>query len=157
MPRNLLCWLDSRLVNYMNCRCSDLEQCAAISHAGPTAVWSSLANYPHLASIQQRSTTAGLAHIVGLKHLTDLSLRDTKITDAGLVRLVGLPLTKFDLAYTAVTDAGVVHLMQMRNLKELNLIDTNLSCEGVSRLRSALPQCDITFKKKDASSPPAGK
>ena len=50
-------------------------------------------------------------HLEGLTGLGHLDLKDTQVTDAGLVHLEGLTnLKSLDLRYTQVSDAGVARL-----------------------------------------------
>ena len=48
-----------------------------------------------------------------------------------------------DLADTRITDAGMVHLAGLNNLVELNFRYTQITENGVSKLREALPNCEI--------------
>lgn len=48
-----------------------------------------------------------------------------------------------DLADTRITDAGMVHLAGLNNLMELNFRYTQITENGVSKLREALPNCEI--------------
>ena len=71
-------------------------------------------------------------------------LRDTQITDAGLVHLAGMTnLQDLYLTDTQVTDAGLVHLAGMTNLGILFLDETQVTDAGVAELQKALPNCGI--------------
>lgn len=60
-----------------------------------------------------RLTDAGLAHLLPLSQLQDLSLELSEITDAGLVQLKGFTqLQTLNLKGTKVTDAGIQTLQQ---------------------------------------------
>jgi hypothetical protein len=48
-----------------------------------------------------------------------------------------------DLDATQVTDAGLVHLQGLTSLRELRLARTQVTNGGVTRLRQALPNCQI--------------
>jgi internalin A len=81
-------------------------------------------------------TDAGLVHIAGLRHLTNLELYDTQITDAGLVQLKGSSdLQSLSLSSTKVTDAGLVHLEGLSNLRMLSLDSTAITNVGLGTLK----------------------
>jgi Leucine-rich repeat (LRR) protein len=53
----------------------------------------------------------------GQTSLSELSLSETRVTDAGLAHLRGLKgLTELWLDHTPVTDAGLAHLKGLTNL-----------------------------------------
>ena len=88
---------------------------------------------------------AGLVHLEGLPRLTTLNLIGTKVTDVGLEHLVGLAkLESLNLTYAKVTDAGLVHLKGLTNLEQLHLLGTKVTAGGVKKLQQALPNCDIS-------------
>jgi hypothetical protein len=71
----------------------------------------------------------------GLKHLTELDLALTKITDHGLKELGQLKnLTKLNLAWAKITDEGLKEVSQLENLAQLNLALTNITDEGLQEL-----------------------
>ena len=78
--------------------------------------------------------------------LKNFELRDSQVTDAGLVHLKGLTkLRELYLDETKVTDAGLEHLAGLTNLqKGLNLTLTQITDAGVAELQKALPNCDIS-------------
>jgi len=77
-------------------------------------------------------TDAGLAHLKGLTKLTALDLRDTQVSSAGLKHLEGLTkLTKLQLSNTRLTDAGLVHLRGLTNLSELVIRFTPVTVAGL--------------------------
>ena len=77
------------------------------------------------------------------KVVIELDLRDTKVTDAGLVHLKGLTqLEWLWLSHTQVTDAGLVHLKGMTNLQRLGL-PRQITDAGLTELQQALPDCRI--------------
>jgi len=53
-------------------------------------------------------------------------------------------LIHVDLRGTKVTDAGLVHLKELTNLHTLYLINTKVTDEGVKKLQTALPNCNIS-------------
>ena len=112
----------------------------------------------HLAELRELNGFVGF----NVKNLTDcgvidvvakwpklrgLSLAQTGISDASLEHLGRskelLALTIFG---TRVTDAGIEHLHGMTQLNELSLTGTQVTQAGVDRLRSALPNCKITYE-----------
>ena len=75
--------------------------------------------------------------------LESLHLTGTRFTDAGLVHLKGLPrLRELTLHDTQLSDAGLEQLKGMTNLELLDL-RAQVTPEGVSRLREALPECQM--------------
>ena len=57
-----------------------------------------------------------------LEQLTDLSLRNTQITDVGLKEVAKLKrLTTLDLSYTEITDAGLKEVAKITQLTRLQL------------------------------------
>ncbi len=113
-------------------------------------------------------TDAGLRHLAGLTHLTDLSLRNRKIhprlarpgaapspntiTDAGLVHLKGLTsLRTLNLEGLPVTDAGLDAIKDLPNLEGLYLDGTKVSGPGLGRLKS-LPGLTVLYLDKSAVS-----
>jgi len=90
-------------------------------------------------------TDAGLANIAGLTELWGLSLDDTQVTDAGLAHLIGLKkLRGLSLTGTQVTDAGLKQIAGLTQLEVLSLDDTKVTDAGVTKLRKALPKCNIS-------------
>jgi hypothetical protein len=96
-----------------------------------------------------RITDAGLANLVGMPKLEDLSLIEEGggmvITDAGLVhvgQMKGLKRLML-VGLKQVTDAGLVQLYGLSNLEDLALDYTGVTAEGVRQLRAALPDCRV--------------
>jgi hypothetical protein len=111
----------------------------------------------------------GLACVAGRTDIISLNLRDTKITDAGLMHLTTLSgLKRLHLERTAISDDGIEHLAGLKNLEYLNLYstkitdaslgylkeleslihlfiwETDISDDGARRLQTALPNLKIT-------------
>jgi eukaryotic-like serine/threonine-protein kinase len=101
-----------------------------------------LADLPsHEVTITAIDLTKSAASDDGLKKLAqatdvnELSLADTKVTDAGLVHLRKLQrLTRLNLSQTAIKGPGLDHLQDASGLVELNLADTQITDQGISRL-----------------------
>jgi hypothetical protein len=72
-----------------------------------------------------------------------LSLAHTKVSDAGLPHLAGLPVQFLWLNHTDVSDAGLVHCLNMRNLKLLHLRDCKVTNTGLGRIPEALLDEDV--------------
>lgn len=99
---------------------------------------------------RRRITDAGMEHLKGLVSLEKLSLRQTQITDAGLACLVGLRnLTMLDLRNTLVSDHAVEYLGNFKKLTLLDLTNTKASEDGVTKLRHAMPDCEIRRSQQD--------
>ena len=83
-------------------------------------------------------TDAGLAAISASKvsrELRQLLVGRTKITDAGLKSIAGLPrLYLLEMSGTAVTDAGIAQLGAMERLKVLRFRSTAVTDQGMASL-----------------------
>lgn len=85
-----------------------------------------------------------MAQVGRLRHLTELSLSRTAITDAGLAHLKRLTgLRHLSLDGTRVTDAGLAHLKGMTELSSLSIASERITDEGVLELERALPRAWI--------------
>jgi hypothetical protein len=116
----------------------------------------------HLSGLELTNTgvtDAGLRHLAGLTHLSDLRIGNidprhaipgatlplNKITDAGLVHLKGLTtLRVLNLGGLPVTDAGLDAIKNLPNLGGLYLDRTKVSGPGLGRLKS-LPGLAVLY------------
>jgi Leucine-rich repeat (LRR) protein len=121
----------------------------------------------HLSALELTNTgitDAGLRHLAGLTHLTDLSLRNidrrlarpgaapspNTITDAGLVHLKGLTtLRTLNFGGLPVTDAGLDAVKDLPNLEQLYLDRTEVIGSGLGRLKS-LPGLTALYLDRSA-------
>ena len=106
-----------------------------------------LTNLEWLSLRATRITDAGLEHLEGLARLEELYLSRTNITDAGLEHLKRLTnLTWLNLSDTQVTDAGLEHLKGLTSLQWLDLSDTQVSDAGLEHLQglSNLEDLDLS-------------
>ena len=55
----------------------------------------------------------------------------------------GKHLQELNVCNTNVTDAGLEHLKGLNQLQRLVLVDTKVTDEGVKRLQQALPNCQV--------------
>jgi Leucine-rich repeat (LRR) protein len=82
-----------------------------------------------------RLTDAGMTHLAATGKLRSLDLDETRVSDIGLPNLAGLTsLRGLYLAGTDVTDAGLPHLHGMTKLWELSLRGTRISDAGLVHL-----------------------
>ena len=90
-------------------------------------------------------TDEGLVCLKGLTNLQSLDLSwCSRITGAGLEHLKELTsLRDLSLYKTRVTDAGLIHLKGMINLENLALPDVGTSDAGVAELKKVLTKCEI--------------
>ena len=89
-------------------------------------------------------TGSGLQHLQGLPALARLELAWTEITNESILQLQGLAkLEHLDLSATAISDASVESLSGLKSLKTLNVEYTDLSLEGITRIRTALPNSRV--------------
>ena len=78
------------------------------------------------------------------EEIISLSLCRGPLTDAGLRELAGLKnLSWLDLRETRVTDAGLKELAGLKKLGRVLLQDTQVTDAGVAELQRALPNCEI--------------
>lgn len=85
-----------------------------------------------------------LTEIAQLETIDQLWLSFTAITDVGLPQLESLPkLDELRLWGTAVSDAGLESLEPLTGLRELWLGETSCTASGISRLKAALPGCNV--------------
>ena len=97
-------------------------------------------------------TDADLIALKGLPQLDFLRLCYTQITDAGLVHLKGLKnLRVLDLGHTKITDAGLVHLRGFTNLRILWIENTKATNAGAKKLHAVLPKCEffMVYRSKE--------
>lgn len=85
-----------------------------------------------------------MSAIAALPALERLGLSWTDIGDAG-IRQTGrhTSLRELYLDHTNVTDASVAALSSLKQLRRLDLSGTAVSNDAVSRLKKAVPECDI--------------
>lgn len=89
-------------------------------------------------------TDQGIEHIVELRRLKALKLSETKIEDPSIVRLSELvDLEYLGLDQTQISDACVPYLARLKKLKYLNLSGTKVTPEGLTKLKTSLPDCFI--------------
>ena len=86
-----------------------------------------------------RFTDADMQSIATFTDLQKLALAGTKITDAGLVHLVGLSQLRWLNLGAGVTDAGLKHLKGLKQLTTLVLYDSSVKGYGLEHLNE-LPQ-----------------
>lgn len=81
-------------------------------------------------------TNEGVVYLADLKHIEILSLEGTKITDAALAYLTGLPkLRSLKLSLCkSITDRGMPEIAKISSLTELSLDDTPISDAGLEQL-----------------------
>ena len=96
-------------------------------------------------------TDAGLKELAKLQNLTNTNLGYTQITDAGLKDIAKMQnLTDLSLSGTKITDACLRDIAKLQKLTYLSLRDTKITNENAAELRKALPKCIIRHSyKKD--------
>jgi len=89
-----------------------------------------------LSLCETRITDAGLGRLPELPKLEYLSLMDTKVSGAALARLRAFPsLNTLDLGYSQVTEENLVHLEFLESLQNLSLCGTRVGDSGLSHLQ----------------------
>lgn len=80
-----------------------------------------------------------------LPKLRQLMLSGGTIDDAGVKHLAGLTtLEELTISSGQVTDAAIDHLGSLKNLRKLHLGGTRITAVGKQRLKSLLPQVQVT-------------
>lgn len=115
-----------------------------------------LSEMPQLAGLflgRTQVTDAGMPQIGKLTQLIDLELSSCAITDNGLrslghmehIQILDLSLTvRYELdGKSQFTDASVEYLSTLQTLIVLRIGDSQLTKDGISRLRDALPKCEV--------------
>jgi serine/threonine protein kinase len=101
----------------------------------------------HTISVEQGTdlTATSYSRLGRFRHLSVLNLDGSSVDDSAMEFFVGLAaLTSLSLCgCQRVTDEGLIHLYDLTNLKTLNLEGTKVTQKGVSRLRQALPKCEV--------------
>ena len=88
-----------------------------------------------LSTVGKSAGDADLALVKALPKVEQLDLRNTAITNAGLVNLDGMAsLTHLHLEGTGVTDEGLAHVKGLGNLTYLNLYNTAVTDKGIAHL-----------------------
>jgi Leucine-rich repeat (LRR) protein len=77
-----------------------------------------------------------LAAMKGWKHLKSLNVRGTKITDAGLANLAGLPIESIDVGYSLFTDGGFEHFAALPKLTSIAVGGNKVTDVGLNTLRT---------------------
>ena len=87
----------------------------------------------------------------GLKNLQELNLHSTRVGDAGVAQLKGMPIKNLNLSDTIVSDDCLKQLKNMRSLQVLTLDYSDIRNEGVKSFREmpnlrslSLKGCPIT-------------
>lgn len=101
----------------------------------------------HVGATGSLITDAGIAHLVGLSQMKQLTLHGTGLSDAGVKQLIGLKgLTWLNISDTTVSDASIETLGKFDRLIELNLKGTRITEAGFKKLQAALPKCKIDWE-----------
>ena len=75
-----------------------------------------------------------LAAMKTWKNLKTLNARGTKITDAGLANLAGLPIEAIDVGYSLFTDGGFEHLAALPKLTSIAVGGNKVTDVGLNTL-----------------------
>lgn len=81
------------------------------------------------------TSDADLIYLKQLSHLRRLILKNTAVTDAGLVHLQNLSLTWLNLANTSITDSGLEKIKGLHQLKALVINGTKITDSGLIHLK----------------------
>jgi hypothetical protein len=80
-------------------------------------------------------TDRGFAHIVGNPCVSNLTCRDTQVTDVGLVALArNRNLRSLNLTGNNITDAGMASVVQVPGLHSIHLGDTRITDQAIKDL-----------------------
>lgn len=108
----------------------------------PPSEYAGLRDRPNVVVLQMANpdvTDETLDYLAAMTLLRELDVNDTKIADAGLVKLSQLPsLRTLRLKGTAITDAGFrEHLLPLDRLRELDLRGTGVTSATVREWKAA--------------------
>jgi hypothetical protein len=83
-------------------------------------------------------------HLNQFDYFQSLYIWDEAFTDKGVSYIKDLRIIRrLDLSNTSITDHCVPEIAQLQTLQELGVNGTAITSDGLSRLRSALPNCRI--------------
>jgi hypothetical protein len=89
-------------------------------------------------------TDAALAHVAAMPKLSRLDLHQTEVSDQGVRRLVGLSELRYlNLYNTDVGDGALDAIANLANLQAVFLWQTGVTDEGVAKLRAQLPKAKV--------------
>ena len=92
-----------------------------------------------------------------LQNLKVLDLSKTKITDAGVKKLLPLKNLKWLLlAETSISDAGLDQLAPLTELGRLTLNKTKVTAAGIAQLKRSIPKIQVNNDFGNAPAPPQG-
>jgi hypothetical protein len=75
-----------------------------------------------------------------------IGLERTQVSDNSLRQLMDMPkLDNVDLTNTSITDAGLEFLSKIKTLEYLHVEGTRVTANGISQVRSALPNCEVAW------------
>jgi Leucine-rich repeat (LRR) protein len=126
---------------------------AALKKLGATIKQNEQGEVVEVSLRNRKLTDAGLVHLKGLTNLQTLSLGGTRITGAGLVHLKGLAkLETLNIRDCQIRDAGLVHLKGLTTLQDLSLGRTEVSDAGLVHLKglTTLQWLTLPFQITDA-------
>jgi beta-lactamase regulating signal transducer with metallopeptidase domain/Leucine-rich repeat (LRR) protein len=110
----------------------ELELCAGIISDQGLAHLKDLSNLRKLNLKWTPISGAGLKHLKEARHLTELNIARTEIDDSGLACLQQFP--NLEILHLGngkkITDAGLVHLVGLRKLRELTFVGVKLTQAG---------------------------
>lgn len=110
-----------------------------------------LESLPHLRVLMitegSAVSSSGLVHLQAVPNLRHLVLASGTIDDQGLAYVATLKhLEYLDIYYLEhISDAGIQHLAALKQLNRLRLYGTAATEDGVRRLQSSLPRCEIDW------------
>lgn len=122
-------WIDNHAVQRPGASHLDLANCKKVSRKGFTS-------------------------LLKFKRLSELSLKQTNISDSDLALLHDLPITKLNLYGCAVSDVGLVEVANLKRIEKLNLLECeNITESGVASLlqKTRLKSLSIEFDKLGAN------
>lgn len=94
-------------------------------------------------------TDTDLRHLRALPNIEILILRCPGLSDGCLKHLCHVKrLRHLDLYLTPITDRGLSNLEGLSQLEYLRLEDTQVTEDGLRRIRLALPNCAIEYKRR---------
>lgn len=96
---------------------------------------------------ERKINEAELAKFIPLKHLRELRLYNTGLTDAGLDHIAQMAsLEELEISYNNISDDGIAKLSPLTNLKTLYVRGTGVTPDGVQSLQAGRPGLTVHYR-----------
>jgi hypothetical protein len=97
----------------------------------------------HLGFIEAPLPPRAAEHIARCRSLGELNLGNSDCNDADLAQLTSLPLAHLFLQNTRITNAGLMKLAGVKTLRSLYINGTKVTTGGVAAFKKERPDCKV--------------